>query len=390
MIVLFRYIGGLLVLLATLCCQAQERVINLKDVYTVVDLWTEALNQKDLTTLSGLYADEVIFYAKKLPRVSCLGIKSKRLHSAKFFHQEIPKQPLVKVYDSGIIRASFVKVVTSGGQRKSYDAYLLLKWIDGELRIVGESDLIADGEAKYVPDVGKELKVSLLSESKLRVGDPVEYDEEHSSLNSNLVEWIAFGALLAVMYIVFRMVRGEVRSKEHQLKTSDLKEHEDYRKAQKAVDDGLAFERFIVGRFKPQYFKLLEWTSDKMIDGIYARSALNPDLHYEFRFGNFSKQFAMECKYRRVIRDGKFKLDQRQLENYRRYGKERNIQVYIALGVGGKPEAPKELYILPLQLFEASSDVDYELVRDYYNNPEKKFFLDTSTGELTWFRNPGY
>lgn len=383
-----RFIVGLLFLMASLVGQAQERVIDLKDVYTVVDLWTEALNQKDLTTLSGLYADEVIFYAKKLPKASCLGIKRKRLRSSRYFHQEIPKKPLVKVYDSGIIRASFVKEITSGEEVKSYDAYLLLKTIDGELRIVGESDLIADGEANFVPDVGKELKISLLSESRLRVGAPVEDGEEQWLLNEDLVTWLGAGALLGVIYFIFRWVR-KGRSGDKKLMLGDLKRHDDPIKAQKALDDGYAFEQFIVSRFNQQYFKLQDWTPDKTSSGVYAKSSMNPDLHFEFRFQNYVKHFAVECKYRKSLFNGKFELKPGQVKNYRRYSQEKNIPVYIVLGVGGVPKAPNELFVLPLDLFSTTSVIGYPTIRNYYNNPEKNFYLETKTGNLTWFRKPG-
>ncbi len=189
----------------------QERVIDLSEVNAVVDSWTKAHNDKDLTALDRLFADEVVFYAKQLPKVTCLGIKSKRLRSAKFFHLEIIGMPVVTVYDTDIIRTSFVKRITSGTAVTDYDAYLLLKRIEGRLRIVGESDLITDGKAKFVPDLGKELQPSLLS-----AHPPQSEGNQRESGNGTPYAFLILGGggLLGLFVYGFYWMRRENRRQE--------------------------------------------------------------------------------------------------------------------------------------------------------------------------------
>ncbi len=50
-----------------------------------------------------------------------------------------------------------------------YEAYLLLRMIGGTLRIIGESHLMEDRRAGFVPDIGKELKNVKISETRLDV-----------------------------------------------------------------------------------------------------------------------------------------------------------------------------------------------------------------------------
>src|SRR5262245_43467204 len=68
---------------------AQEQVIDLNKVDKLIDNWTNLHNEKNIAALEKLYADEVVFYAQKLPKVSCIGTKAARLRSGKYFHQEI-------------------------------------------------------------------------------------------------------------------------------------------------------------------------------------------------------------------------------------------------------------------------------------------------------------
>lgn len=159
----------LLLLLGDIHVKGQELAVDMREVHAVVDAWTEAHNDMDLPSLEQLYAEEVTFYGKRVSKTNCLNIKSKLFQAPKFVSQEIVSKPFAKVYDTEVIRTSFVKRMTSGTIVTDYDAYLLLKRIDGKLRIIGESDLTTDSTMGFVPDVGSELNTSLLSVKKARM-----------------------------------------------------------------------------------------------------------------------------------------------------------------------------------------------------------------------------
>jgi hypothetical protein len=72
------------------------------------------------------------------------------------------------------------------------------------------------------------------------------------------------------------------------------------RRRRAAVAKGFAFEQFIVQQFATYkaFFKLHEWRGDKYHNGIYALSTKYPDLEYEYSYKDYSRRFAVECKYR--------------------------------------------------------------------------------------------
>jgi hypothetical protein len=337
---------------ATAVC-AQEWVIDLKEVKQVLQVWVSAHNQKNIGVLGELYADTVLFYAKKLPRASCQRVKAKIFQSQREFQFEITGNTEVKVFDSKIIRISFVRRVTSDITLKDYDGYLLIKRLDKRYTIIGESDNNEDGRAKFSPDLGKELKSTLLSEDTSQI-DPSPMQDASEAKNSITPYFIYSGGGLLLVFLLVAVYR----------RTSGKKptiQDEISRTKEKAYSDGFAFEQFVVSRFDKKYFHLLDWTSDKISGTTYALSSRNPDLAYEFRLGEYSKQFAVECKYRKYLMNGVFELDPRQLVNYRRFQKERKLAVFVVLGTGGGPSAPADMFILPLELFEENNFIHYDL-----------------------------
>jgi hypothetical protein len=117
------------------------------------------------------------------------------------------------------------------------------------------------------------------------------------------------------------------------------------------LQKGRAFEEFIVHQFalNKSYFTLLDWRSDKFYRGVYPKSSRNPDLVYEFKVGGFIRQFSVECKYRRSPYNGLIQLmDERKYRIYEAYNRN-EMRVYVALGIGGKPDSPTELYLIPFE-----------------------------------------
>ncbi len=142
------------------------------------------------------------------------------------------------------------------------------------------------------------------------------------------------------------------------------------------------FEKFIVQKFDEKLFTIKEWAGDKYVNGVYAESTLNPDLLMEIKFGETVSQFSVECKWRKKAFQGKVEFSkEKQLARYKDYEKEKNIPVFIALGVGGTASAPDKLYIIPLQ------DIDtWELktsdLKTYEIPSGKDFYYDIKTKTL--------
>lgn len=102
-------------------------------------------------------------------------------------------------------------------------------------------------------------------------------------------------------------------------------------------------------------FKLKEWTPDKGIGSkIFVESNLNPDLVFEDRMGN---EFAIECKFKGNV--GTYTTvawsSVNQGRRYKKFQQERNMPVWVAIGVEGNAEKPAMISLVLLDdLIKAS------------------------------------
>lgn len=139
----------------------------------------------------------------------------------------------------------------------------------------------------------------------------------------------------------------------------------------KSGDD---FEKFVVKKFSREYYNVVEWAGDKYIDGIYADTTLHPDLLMELQLKSGNELFYVECKWRKgFIGDEVQFARMDQLERYKQFEKEKNIPVFIALGIGGKAGKPEALYNLPLRFINSNS-ITREELKQYEKDISKDFY----------------
>ena len=128
----------------------------------------------------------------------------------------------------------------------------------------------------------------------------------------------------------------------------------------------------------------MEWTGDKYIEGMYARSNTNPDLTLNFKMKGINLDFAVECKYRTdYYKNGIEWCSEQQLKNYKNFATDKEIAVFVAIGTGGLPTAPEELFIIPLTEL-MSNFVDKSFLNKYKKEKIKdsNLFYDYQTGRL--------
>ncbi|HAH36061.1 MAG TPA: hypothetical protein DEQ87_19225 [Algoriphagus sp.] len=145
---------------------------------------------------------------------------------------------------------------------------------------------------------------------------------------------------------------------------------------------GLDFEKFVVQKFDKKYFKIRNWAGDKFVDGRYADTTTQPDIQLSLILRGQSYPLAVECKWRsepngnfiRFAKDG-------QLERYKAFAQQENYPVFIALGIGGKPSSPAELYILPIQ--ELKKPILHKAgLGKYRKKIDSDFFFDQESNNL--------
>jgi hypothetical protein len=149
-----------------------------------------------------------------------------------------------------------------------------------------------------------------------------------------------------------------------------------------ALKKGTAFESFIVRRFDPEYFNLIEWRSDKTVDGIFPAMSKYPDLEFQFKLQAKKINFAIECKWRRGFRNEKIVLDSNQIDNYKYYQEETGNPTYLVLGIGNSPSYPVQVYIIPIGNIDSNILHEFEIEIFRRENPHDNFFLHWDSKSL--------
>ncbi len=139
---------------------------------------------------------------------------------------------------------------------------------------------------------------------------------------------------------------------------------------------GDLFEEFIAAKVdRNRLMDLINWQGDKNINtGIYVEATSHPDLHVKWEYGELQAEFAIECKYRSHFFHGGFELEERKYLDYHRYSQDKDMPVFIALGIGGKPDRPMDVYLAPLSLFAKGKVTEQELHGYKMHNPNGNLF----------------
>ncbi|MDP2767584.1 MAG: hypothetical protein Q8O41_09075 [Candidatus Methanoperedens sp.] len=117
-------------------------------------------------------------------------------------------------------------------------------------------------------------------------------------------------------------------------------------------DKGVDFEKMVVELFSlnSKYFAIHEWTRDLSgkHEGVRVESDSNPDL--VIRYKPTSEKFAVECKFRSKLYDGKLRWSTREkMEQYNLYSRKYRIPTFIVIGFGGDPASPNRMFCIPLE-----------------------------------------
>jgi len=147
-------------------------------------------------------------------------------------------------------------------------------------------------------------------------------------------------------------------------------------------EKGVLFEKFVVKKFSKKYFTIKEWRGDKFVEGVYADSNKLPDMEIELKLHNNIVKFAVECKWRYRFNKNQFELKEYNLKNYREFEKEKNIPVFIVVGIGGKPSLPELMYVIPLKEIKKNIIVRRDMTKYLYEDIKKDFYYDVRNTTL--------
>lgn len=113
------------------------------------------------------------------------------------------------------------------------------------------------------------------------------------------------------------------------------------------------------------------------MEGIYAKTNQAPDLQYSYKN---SFVFSVECKYRSQYSDEITIASDAQLKRYKEYAQKNREKVYVVLGIGGQPQLPESIYLLPLKEI-SKSKINLSYIEQFKKDTDK-FWFNTKTYEL--------
>lgn len=154
---------------------------------------------------------------------------------------------------------------------------------------------------------------------------------------------------------------------------------------------GREFEDFVLELFdlnKTNAYSLLEWRGDKSTGELSPVSNSYPDFVLEYKDGKNKRQFAVECKWRisipKRMAQPLFLPD--QIIRYQEYSKEKGLDVFVILGIGGEPSMPEELYLIPLDSVQQIQAKPSLLVQ-FKRMVVDKWFSIEEFDTTAWVRN---
>ena len=118
---------------------------DLDSIQLVVETWNRSLNERNTELMELVYANKVQFYKKTLARSEIIAAKQRALDKTPSYKQSIRR--LAINYPSNrpdIISCEFYKRWNDGNKTDSVLAILEIEFINGEYRIVKESDFVTE------------------------------------------------------------------------------------------------------------------------------------------------------------------------------------------------------------------------------------------------------
>jgi len=115
----------------------------------------------------------------------------------------------------------------------------------------------------------------------------------------------------------------------------------------KGFAKGEAFQCFVKNQlFANNDYDLLYETPDYTANKHrFIDSSKNPDFIFKSRESR--KEFWVEAKYRSTLYTGAYEFKPYQLRRYKFISKK--TPVYVALGIGQRPESPKQIFLIPMK-----------------------------------------
>ena len=133
---------------------------------------------------------------------------------------------------------------------------------------------------------------------------------------------------------------------------------------------GNEFEAFYADILKYNKIRIKEWNQGTLTKGgAMGENALNPDFFVIQKVGDLDLEYWVECKWRKSLASYKA-LPEYQYERYKKIQRESHRKIFIAIGIGGTPDKPQEVYVVPLDSLP-DGKISKAIVSPYFHSDPK-------------------
>jgi len=380
---------------------AQKAGVNTSEIASLIKEWNYAHNARSTEAFNTVYHKTVVLYAQQLSKAECIAQKKTFFGEHPDYKQNITSSISYNAYPSGVIKCSFKKEVTKDGVLWKYPAYLLVSYKNNKYRIVGESDDATDRTLNYYLAIGKTIdpppvvKEDLKNENEDSVTDSVMRNDsavastgDDSTVANASDDSVSISAIdtsvtqrstdsvavtntlpipviqedavtiplqyiymlvgfLVVSSIVIIIVAGN-RSKKRNGKSKAAPDMHAGKHDHYDVEQSALFEKFVITLFDPLYFRAFRAKREKILADPSTEIAVYPELEFEFNHKDAKISFVVESMY---IPHLKYKdiliAPPDKVAAYRQLDED-DHDLYLVLGIEGKPDDPRELYLIPV------------------------------------------
>ena len=368
---------------------SQDVGIDTVAIKALLHEWNFANNTRSAETFRNLYADRILFYTQDLSEAQAVALKEKMFAEKPGFKQTLEANIEFSLYTSGVVKCDFVKEVWERSRWKSYPSYLLISYQDNQYLVVGESDYPTDETLGFSLSLGEEMDFYPLAADTAANDAPVtsmngaaqQIDSLRKALSENfdtllsslpegliivskrdaylLIGLLAFGGLaifVADSVHSSRRRRRKPRKVGRRIKADDFVSR---------LNNQAVFEAFVVTLFDPMFFRHKRPEAEKVYAGSVPEQQQRADLEIIYHNQETTSTFAVKCLYLPKPEDRRSEiLGKGQVQMMKTYEAENDIDVYYVIGIGGTPDDPKEVYLVPSRDWKGGS-ITYDRLRPF-------------------------
>ena len=205
--------------------QNKDNSVN-PEIEKIILKWNNATSNKDTATLESMLAEKIEYYQRTVSKAEYIADKKKFFANNSVYGQEIKGNIEYKFLSDNQVKADFLKEVTTKNGTKEYPSYLVFEKINGDWKLVLESDLISDENIKKKKNISKSknYEKNLIVKMKSvddELDDMLSYAESTSDM-ANAINYAA-EAWDAELNNIYKILMNEL-SQEEQISLRNIQQ----------------------------------------------------------------------------------------------------------------------------------------------------------------------